>query len=199
MTFKCEKCEKEFDEKTSFDQHTVAKHSPEAEKKESEKKVKKQTPNKSGGGKGKYIIGVLIVLLIAYGVYSASTAPPAPVNPNVPSGSIHWHPTLEIIINGEKQIIPAEVGIGAVHQPVHTHKEDNLQGVLHIEAEHPTDDIMKLGFFFRVWGKVLNENCIFEFCNDGNKTMKMTVNGKSNSDFENYYMKDGDKIVIEYS
>jgi len=59
MTFKCEKCEKEFDEKTSFDQHTVAKHSPEAEKKESEKKVKKQTPNKSGGGKGKYIIGVL--------------------------------------------------------------------------------------------------------------------------------------------
>jgi len=197
MTFKCEKCEKEFDEKTSFDQHTIAKHSPEAEKKESEKKVKKQTPNKSGRGKGKYIIGVLIVLLIAYGVYSISTAPPAPVNPNVPSGPIHWHPTLEIIINGEKQIIPADIGISPTfHQPVHTH---DSTGTIHLENNNPTEQNMKLGFFFQIWNKAFNSNCIFEFCNDGNKTVKMTVNGKANSDFENYFMKDKDKIAIEYS
>ena len=34
--------------------------------------------------------------------------------------------------------------------------------------------------------------------NDQGGTVKMLVNGKENAEFENYLMKDGDKIEISY-
>ncbi len=107
---------------------------------------------------------------------------------------IHWHPHLRIIINGEEQIIPANIGLGAVESPIHTHETD---GILHMENEHPSADTVVLGYFFKVWGKAFNKECIFEYCTDKG-SLKMTVNGKENNEFEKYFMQDKDEIVIEY-
>lgn len=195
--FKCDKCNKDFDHEEGLKQHTEAKHSTEAEKKQAEKQSKeKHTSNKSGKSL-KYGAAVIIVLLMAYGAYSISTAPSAQSNPNIPSGPIHWHPHLTIKINGQEQIIPANVGINpAFHQPIHTH---DATGTIHLENNNPTEQNMKLEFFFKVWGKIFNSKCIFDYCTDEKNNVKMSVNGKPNSGFENYFMKDNDKIVIEYS
>lgn len=112
---------------------------------------------------------------------------------------IHWHPRLAILIKGEKQEIPADFGLGAVHSPIHTHAADSKQGVLHMEMSGlVTKDETKLSRWFQLWGKEFNANCIFDKCNGSEGVVKMVVNGAENNEFENYPMKDGDRIEIKY-
>ena len=66
-----------------------------------------------------------------------------------------------------------------------------------MENNHPTKETVTLGYFFKVWGKTFNKDCIFDYCTDKG-TLKMFVNGKENFDFENYFMHDKDEILIEY-
>ena len=70
---------------------------------------------------------------------------------------------------------------------------------MHIEAQGVvTKDDTRLGRFFQVWGKDFNLTTIMDKKNDQGGTVKMLVNGKENAEFENYLMKDGDKIEISY-
>jgi hypothetical protein len=117
------------------------------------------------------------------------------LNVDVPNGPIHWHPILKVIVDGKQIEIPEGIGLGSVHQPIHTH--DNA-GIIHMEIDRPRADLMVLGAFFKIWDKTFNKDCIFEYCTDKG-TLKMTVNEKENNEFENYPMKDGDQIVIEYT
>lgn len=121
-------------------------------------------------------------------------------------GQLHWHPKLSITINGEKQYIPMNIGItigkvmdieasGMRMSPMHTHEDD---GTIHMEQIKPTDRTLRLGYLFEVWDKRFDSNCIFEYCNDGNRTIKMFVNGLSNFEFDNYMPKDKDEISIVY-
>src|SRR3989338_8457948 len=122
----------------------------------------------------------------------------------VPQQPVHWHPNLKIIIRGEKQLIPPNIGInignnidnqisGMRMSPVHTHESD---GTIHLENSRPwlKPETLTLGYFFEVWGKNFNSSCIFEYCNDEMGTLTMTVNEKPNYDFGNYVMHDEDKI-----
>ncbi len=173
-----------------------------------ESKGERQEPQKQKrNGKAKYI--AVVVLLVAIGVYMAfgntgsGNSTTSPDQTQIPSNSIHWHPTLEIVINGVQETIPANIGLGAVHQPLHTHEADN---VIHVENNNPTVENMKLGFFFRIWGKTFNSECIFEYCNDGEKKVKMFVNDVENFEFGDYIFNQknyastgsGEKIRIEY-
>ena len=124
---------------------------------------------------------------------------------SVPEGEIvsrravHWHPRLTIYIKGEKQEIPADLGLGPVHAEIHTHKEDNSDGVVHLEMKGVvTKNETRLARFFQLWGKELSPNCIFDKCNGAEGTVKMIVSGQENKEFENYLMKDGDIIEIHY-
>lgn len=109
-------------------------------------------------------------------------------NPDlVARDGIHWHPELTIFIKGEKQEIPANIGIGAIHQPIHTH---DATGVIHLEFDgvvHQSD--ITLGQFFRNWGKDLNSFGL---------NVKMTVNDVANTELGNYVMHDKDKIELRY-
>lgn len=122
----------------------------------------------------------------------------------ISAAGIHWHPELSIYIHGEKQVIPADIGIGAVHNPIHTHDDT---GVIHLEFNgQVTKRQITLGNFFKIWGKKFNKDCIFysgggpggrgESCNGSEGQVKMFVNGAPSNEFENYVMKDGDKIEI---
>lgn len=109
---------------------------------------------------------------------------------------LHWHPELSIYIGGNKQPIPKDIGLGAIHQPIHTHDET---GVIHLEMQGiVTNDQTKLGTFFNIWGKQFNKDCIFDTCNGKDGKVKMLVNGKANMEFEHYVMHDKDKIEIRY-
>ena len=133
-------------------------------------------------------IGSVVLLAIA-GIFILPS--PKSIDSNDPNevatNGLHWHPQLEIYVKGEKIEIPRNIGIGAVHESVHTH--DDLP-IIHLEFPGIVrkEDIT-LGKFFEVWGKDMRSF---------GTNMKMTVNGKENTEFENYVMRDGDKIELRY-
>ncbi len=122
---------------------------------------------------------------------------------------IHWHPQLAIYIKGQKQEIPANIGIGKQYasskwyDPMmsmtdfHTH---DSSGELHWEVmEGPvTKDHVTLKAFFEVWGKTFNANQILDARDRADGTVKMFVNGQPNTKFEDYQVKDKDRIEIRY-
>ena len=105
----------------------------------------------------------------------------------VARAGLHWHPQVVIYVKGEQVEIPQNVGLGAVHQPMHTHEDPPI---VHLEFNGivRTDDL-KLGNFFKSWGKDMRSF---------GPNMHMTVNGRENTEYENYAMKDGDKIELRY-
>jgi hypothetical protein len=105
----------------------------------------------------------------------------------VAAAGMHWHPRLEIYVKGQPVEIPQNIGLGAVHKPIHTHEDLPL---LHLEfpAMVRMNDI-RLGRFFEIWGRDMRSF---------GENMRMTVNGKESTDYENYVMKDGDVITLNY-
>lgn len=148
------------------------------------------------------IIGTIVTILIVVGaifLLSKGETVNVPKDQIVTQQGLHWHPRLTVLIKGEKQEIPANFGLGAVHLPIHTHAADSKEGVLHMEMSGlVTKDETKLGKFFQLWGKQFNSNCIFDKCNGSDGIVRMTVNGQETNEFENYLMKDGDKIEVRY-
>lgn len=140
------------------------------------------------------IILVVAVLVVGGSWWSKSMASK---DSNVlATRGLHWHPELEIYIKGEKQEIAQNVGLGAVHNPMHTH--DDLP-LIHMEfGGRVTLQDSRLGNFFQIWGKEFSSQQIFDHKNGSEGAVTMTVNGVENTEFENYHMRDGDKIVIRY-
>ena len=139
---------------------------------------------------------LLVALVIAFFAWQIAKAPKLETSDVISKNGLHWHSTLTIKIKGETLTIPAEIGLGAVHNPMHTHETDNV-----IHMEYPglvTKKDLTLGRFFEVWNKKFDQNCIFENCASEKNKLTMLVNGEANSDFENYQMKDGDKIELIY-
>ena len=159
--------------------------------------------------KRKTIYLVIIFILIVIGIFILFKKSSNSDNAfDVPKKPIHWHPKLTIIIKGERQLIPTNIGIsigknidnqisGMRMSPTHTHESD---GTLHLENNRPwlKPDTLTLGYFFEVWDKNFNSSCIFEYCNGEAGTLTMTVNGKPSYDFGDYIMHDKDNIIIEY-
>lgn len=149
----------------------------------------------------KRFIKIIATILIVGGsiggfIWYGATRPPIPEDDIISRSGIHWHPELSIVIKGQKQEISANVGLGAVHQTFHTH---DTSGVLHLEQQDlVTKKDILLGRFFKIWGKEFNRSCIFDSCNGSGGKVAMLVNGKENTEFENYLTKDQDKIEIRY-
>tara|TARA_B100000900_G_scaffold416232_1_gene450354 strand:- start:7050 stop:7541 length:492 start_codon:yes stop_codon:yes gene_type:complete len=110
----------------------------------------------------------------------------------------HTHSSLSIIINGNEQYIPQNVGIQDSKCPdgmrgIHTHDDS---GRLHIET--PSQIYAPLGAFFNIWGEVFDSDQILDNQVDDEHEIVMFVNGEINEDFENYLMQDNDVIEIHY-
>ncbi|QQG38272.1 MAG: hypothetical protein HYS26_01850 [Candidatus Kaiserbacteria bacterium] len=103
------------------------------------------------------------------------------------TNGMHWHPQLSIFVKGEQIEIPQNIGIGSVHQTMHTH--DDLP-LLHLEFPALVRQAdATLGRFFSIWGKDMRSL---------GANMRMTVNGQVSTEYENYVMHDGDKIELHY-
>ena len=133
----------------------------------------------------------LVIVALAVGIgtlgWYITSRPSIPEGEIISRRGLHWHPELTIFVKDEEQKIPANIGIGAVHNPIHTH---DASGVIHLEFSGLVrkDDI-KLGRFFEVWGK--------DFMEFGSGVIMM-VNGEENKEPGDYQMKDGDKIELRY-
>lgn len=131
--------------------------------------------------------GILAVVSLGGLIWYVATMPPIPESDIISRTGFHWHPELTIYVKGIKQEIPANIGIGAVHQPIHTH---DSTGVIHLEIGGLVrkQDII-LGQFFKNWGKDISSF---------GANMKMVVNGEENIEYENYVMGDRDKIELSF-
>lgn len=141
---------------------------------------------------------VVAVLILMGGIFGLilfqSTRPATPESEIVSRGGIHWHTELSVKILGTYQNIPPDIGIGITHLPIHTHEAD---GVIHLEFSGLVkEDGIRLGRFFKNWGKEFNKDCILDECNGSEGQLKMLVNGEENFEFENYVMRDKDKVEI---
>ncbi len=149
-------------------------------------------------------IAIFTVVVLVGGVLLLSNQNKAdssiPQEQIVSSNGLHWHPKLEIYIKGEKQEIPPGVGLaGSVHQETHTHDEDAKDGVIHMEMNGlVTKDETRLANFFKIWGKKFSSTEIFDNVSGEEGKVRMMVNGVETDQFENYLMRDGDKIEIRY-
>lgn len=145
------------------------------------------------------IIGGVVALLLIGGVWWSQSLQSN--DPNVVSTrGLHTHPQLAIYVRGEKIDIPHDIGVGPKYQnspgygqggmmmtPMHTH--DDIP-VIHLEYQgRVLKEDVTLGRFFSVWGKDMRSF---------GSNMHMTVNGKENTEYENYMMKDGDIIELRY-
>ncbi len=113
---------------------------------------------------------------------------------------MHIHPKLNITIDNNTTMVPAQVGIDqpiwnnhtldnygmqamqgmSGMAPLHTH--DN-SGTIHVESSVIRN--YTLGDFFNIWG-----------LNLADKTVNATVDGKSIADFKNHILKDGEQINL---
>ena len=150
------------------------------------------------------IVGALIVLVIGVSLVMIpfnSPVPKLPISNSTSSsvpldamGMMHIHPHLALVIDGKTAVVPAQIGIDSslwkFHSfdsngmtgmaPLHTH---DTSGTIHVESYKAHD--YTLGEFLAIWGRQL----------DG-YNVKVTVNGNSVSDYNNYVFKDGEQIVM---
>jgi hypothetical protein len=192
----CQECGKVCKNAEALEMHVGAKHAPSKEepKKVNTKEVRNWTIFI-------VIIGV-IVLLIGWGISSAvtgskecKTAPVTEINIGSHTNlAMHIHPHLQIIVNGQQQLTPANIGVGpGLMRPIHTH---DSSGEIHVEG--PCKREFVLGDFFAIWGRNFDSQCILDNCITDGGTLTMTVNGQLNNEFENLVLKDEDNIVINY-
>lgn len=148
-----------------------------------------------------FIIGAVAVVILIIAATWWSKSLQSGDSTIIARKGLHWHPELVIYVKGEKQIIPVDIGIGPEYAsapnfdarmrmtPMHTH-DDAPQGIIHLEFQGVVrKKDTTLGQFLKVWGKDINSF---------GSNVKMTVNGVANTEFENYEMKDGDKIELMY-
>ncbi len=99
---------------------------------------------------------------------------------------VHIHPILNITIDGQKQEVPAGIGIQydptgnpMTFLPLHTH---DASGHIHIES--PTQRDFHLADFFAVWGQKFDQTHILDFQAPAG-SITMTVGGTPNGQFGN--------------
>ncbi|HIE64196.1 MAG: hypothetical protein CXT72_02040 [Methanobacteriota archaeon] len=110
----------------------------------------------------------------------------------------HYHVNVEIIIDGDDYLIANNIGIEDSDCPggmrgIHTHDDT---GKLHIET--PSDMDATLGSFFNIWGENFDEDEILGNHGNSDYEIVMYVNGKLNSEYEQYSMQNNDDIEIRY-
>ena len=161
------------------------------ELKHQEKEIAKELATKKRHTKRitKWIVGIALVVLPIGGlVWYGITRPPIPESDIVSRNGLHWHPELTIYVKGIKLETPSNLGIGASFMnPVHTH---DGSGIIHLEFQGLVrKNEITLGQFFKSWSKDMRSFGV---------EVKMMVNGKENTEYENYVMQDKDKIEVRY-
>lgn len=139
-------------------------------------------------------LGIILALGVGSMIALGGSKEQAQNTDIVARSGIHAHPKVTISIKGQPQTVPA--GIGANDDRIHTH---DTTGEVHWELPGVVrQQDMKLGEFFKTWNQAFSATTLMGQQNGVEGTVKMTVNGQPNSEFENYYVKDKDVIDIRY-
>jgi hypothetical protein len=98
---------------------------------------------------------------------------------NLPSLSeevLHHHVQLSIFVDGNPVTVPGSVGYSpelSIFSPLHTH---DATGLVHIESADANFQPV-LGQFMDVWGVYMTDACLGADCADGDRQLRLYVNG----------------------
>ncbi|KKT89086.1 MAG: hypothetical protein UX26_C0024G0009 [Parcubacteria group bacterium GW2011_GWC1_45_9] len=130
------------------------------------------------------IIGGLFALPRFFNKSSGGLASGVPcLVPNIPLVQ-HVHPHLQILVDGDEEIVPANVGLSGCERALHTH---DTTGEIHVEAQDTRE--YTLGDFISVWGKDISWP---------GYTVTVKVDGKISENPIEIPLKDKEQIVMEY-
>jgi len=93
------------------------------------------------------------------------------------------------------QIAP-NIGIdraSKAYSSIHTH---DPSGIIHMESDRPHK--FRLGDFFFIWGVRFGDESLGSLRNEGDKQVRVFVNGQAVKNANGYVMKDGDNISVGY-
>lgn len=94
---------------------------------------------------------------------------------DAPGVSLHHHIGLYIFVDGQQVEIPAQIGLSQSDaSPLHTH---TATGLVHIESADLNFQPV-LGQFMDVWGVYMTPTCLGDSCNDGDRQLRVYVNGQ---------------------
>jgi hypothetical protein len=141
-----------------------------------------------------------VVAIIAFTIFVAMQAREQGMGADMVS---HIHPKLNILVNEEPLVIPTDIGITSSlykdHSldrygmsgmaPLHTHDDT---GTIHVESN--VNRNYTLGEFLKVWGGL--DDIVG---NGNNNIIKMSVDGRPVTDFNNHILKDGEQISLEFT
>jgi hypothetical protein len=89
-------------------------------------------------------------------------------------GALHHHVQLDIYVDGQPVEVPANIGLSQqAASPLHTH---DPTGLVHVESADPNFQPV-LGQFMDVWGPYMTTTCLGDTCNDGDRQLRVFVNG----------------------
>ncbi|HLD40187.1 MAG TPA: hypothetical protein VJB13_03530 [Candidatus Nanoarchaeia archaeon] len=142
------------------------------------------------------IVGLLLVAAaILFNMYLVQNTPEVGV-----VGDIHYHADFAMYVNGERYNFSQEKYMSTENKTLSNfaHLHDMNGNIIHKHASGIT-----LGFFLETLGMKLTDTCLTmddgtEYCNSGNKLLKLYVNDKPNTNFDNYNLQDEDRILLSY-
>ena len=207
---KCETCGKSFYSRKQLQQHIQDSHKTTSRDIPVTKSIKKyfKVSNKLIA-----IIGVGIVVAIIAGIGVYSVIAPRPAFPLAIGGIqcnpseqllFHIHTHLDIIINGQYFLVPAQIGItNTCFYWLHTH---DVTGIIHIES--PVTRDFTLGQFFDIWSKKFSSDQIkfnnaqlFNNVVNANSSLNVYVNGikvSHTASYRDVKLHAHDEIAIVY-
>jgi hypothetical protein len=147
-----------------------------------------------------FLVIAIAVIAVMVMVLMGGSDPDEPEIAGIPCESserldYHVHATLSVIIDGEPQRVPTNVGVkpGECIYWLHTHDD---QGLIHVEA--PEEGSYTLGQFFAIWGQSLSETQLLDRTTDADTVITATVNGETfEGDPAEISLADGDVVVVE--
>jgi hypothetical protein len=216
--FKCEVCGGAFGNAIAVQQHKLDRHGigdarqmkkeheptshelKEQRRKEAEaarmaqesatKKAKDMKRTAIYGGIAIAIVGIIVVAM------SLPKTPTDNTRPQLgPLGGIHTHQDFKMYMNGQPvDFSQAKYQLRAQH----VHFEGGDGDVTHVHATGVT-----LGYALETLGMKLTNECLTPdtggpLCNTDSSTLKLYVNGRPNTEFGGYLMRDLDKILLSY-
>src|SRR4051812_27083771 len=116
--------------------------------------------------------------------------------PPIDKEQFHSHALMHIYNDGRLIEIPPNIGLDRSHKvfsSIHTH--DPL-GIIHMESKVPFK--FTIGDFFTIWGVRFGSKSLGSLQNEGDKQVRVYVNGKSLPNPVDYVMRDKDNISIGY-
>lgn len=184
MMFECDVCKKRFLSKEAFNQHKADKHPAE----------KKEITERPKTGKSNLIPYVVVGLLIAGAAYAILNLGSGSSTAIGAVGSEHKHIDIATYING----VPVNFNLPQYQlQSSYVHFEGAQGGVVHKHATGVT-----IGFMLSTLKMDLSKDCLsangVKYCSQGDKALKVFVNGKQIEQPEKYEMKNLDKILVSY-